>query len=95
MTTLTEHQRRLWQEMVDLIQSYLNGESSDFYTMVGKLEGALDASEIKDSSIVNGWYDLWTPLETRRAIQGNDIEMDKAKIELLALMEFVANQIRT
>jgi hypothetical protein len=39
---MTEHQRRLWQGMVDLIQRYLDGETTDFYGTVGKLEGSLD-----------------------------------------------------
>ena len=56
--------------MISLIDSYLNNENQDFYEIVGKLEGALDASEIKDNDLINQWYDFWTPLEIRRAIEG-------------------------
>lgn len=43
--------------MIDLIDSYLNNEHEDFYEMVGDLEGALDASEISNSNIVDQWKD--------------------------------------
>lgn len=62
---MNEHQHRLWQSMIDLIDSYLIDENQDFYEIVGKLEGVLDASEIKDSNLINQWYDYWTPLEIR------------------------------
>ena len=84
---MNEHQKRLWQSMIDLIQSYLNGDTEDFYSIVGKLEGALDASEIKDAALVNQWYDFWTPLEIRRAVEGNNINKSKA-IEELTNMKF-------
>lgn len=45
---MNDHQYRLWESMIGLIDSYLNNENQDFYEIVGKLEGALDASEIKD-----------------------------------------------
>ena len=86
---MNEHQKRLWQSMIDLIQSYLDGETQDFYNIVGKLEGALDASEIKDSALVNQWYDFWTPLEIRRAVEGNNINEAQAKKELISMKEFL------
>lgn len=70
---MNDHQHKLWENMIGLIDSYLNDENRDFYAIVGKLEGALDASEIKDSNLINQWYDFWTPLETRRAIEGNSL----------------------
>ena len=54
--------------MIVLIQRYLNEETNDFYDLVGKLEGALDAADIKDKELVSKWYDCWAPLETRRAV---------------------------
>lgn len=75
--------------MIDLIQDYLDGRTDDFYTVVGKLEGALDASEINDKVIVNQWYDVWVPLETRRAIEGNNVEKAKAFEELIAMKLFL------
>ena len=93
---MTYHQKRLWQSMIDLIQRYLNEETNDFYDLVGKLEGALDAADIKDKKLVSKWYDFWTPLETRRAIQGNNIDKEKATKELKMMQEFLLKtQIKT
>ena len=83
---MSEYQQRLWQSMIDLIQSYIEGKTEDFYSVVGNLEGALDASEIKDDALVKEWYDFWTPLEIRRAIEGNNVNKGKA-IEELTLMK--------
>ena len=86
---MNDHQQRLWQTMIDLIQSYLNGETSDFYSLVGQLEGALDASDIQDNVLINRWYDFWTPLEIRRAVQGNNIDQQKAIEELSEMKKFL------
>lgn len=86
---MTEHQQRLWQTMIDLIQSYLEGKTEDFYGLVGKLEGALDASEIKDNTLINQWYDFWTPLEIRRAVEGNNVDKEKAIRELKNMKSFL------
>lgn len=87
---MDEHQARLWKNMIDLIESYLGNETQDFYGIVGKLEGALDASEIKDNDLINQWYDFWTPLEIRRAIEGKEVKRTKAAIEdLVAMKEFL------
>lgn len=86
---MTNHQKRLWQDMIVLIQRYLNEETNDFYDLVGKLEGALDAADIKDKELVSKWYDFWAPLETRRAIQGNNIDKEKAINELNMMKDFL------
>lgn len=88
---MTEHQQRLWQDMIDLIQSYLDGQTEDFNDIVSKLEGALDASEIKDNVLVDKWYDFWMLLEMRRAIEGNNIDTYKSKEELKAMKAFLLN----
>ena len=75
--------------MIDLIESYLNNETQDFYGIVGKLEGALDASEIKDNDLIHQWHDFWTPLETRRAVEGKEVNRTKAVQELAAMKEFL------
>jgi hypothetical protein len=90
---MNEHQRRLWINMIDLIESYLNNENQDFYGIVGKLEGALDASEIKDTVLINQWYDFWTPLETRRALEGTQVDKNKAMEELVAMREFLVKHL--
>lgn len=86
---MTDHQKRLWQSMIDLIEGYLNGESNDFYGLVGKLEGALEAADIKDKKLINEWYDFWTLLETRRAVEGNNIDKQNAIRELKMMKEFL------
>jgi len=78
--------------MIDLIQSYLDEQTDDFYSIVGKLEGALDASEIKEEVLVSQWYDFWTPLEIRRAIEGNDVDKNKAIEELTAMKLFLLSR---
>jgi hypothetical protein len=90
---MNDHQIRLWQNMIDLIESYLNNETQDFYVIVGKLEGALDASEIKDDNLINQWYDFWTPLETRRAVEGKQPNRDKAIEELKAMKSFLIKHL--
>lgn len=88
---MDEHQHRLWVSMIDLIDSYISGQDQDFYSIVGKLEGALDAAEIKDNLIIKQWYEFWTPLEIRRAVEGNQPNKDKAIKELQELKRFVLN----
>lgn len=90
---INKHQHRLWKNMIDLIESYLNNESQDFYGIVGKLEGALDASEIKDNDLINQWHDFWTPLETRRAVEGKEVNRTKAVQELAAMKEFLVKHL--
>jgi hypothetical protein len=90
---LNEHQRGLWIKMINLIESYLNVDNEDYYEIVGDLEGALDASEIKDSNLINEWYDFWGPLEIRRAIQGNNSDKIKAIEELNAMKNFLLKHL--
>ena len=78
--------------MIDLIESYLSKETQDFYGIVGELEGALDASEIKDSNLINQWYDFWTPLETRRTVEGKEVNRTKAA-EMAAMKEFLTKDL--
>lgn len=78
---MNEHQQRLWQRMINAIDSYLSEEDEDFFKLVGDLEGNLDASEIKDSILIGEWYDFWTSLEIVRAValdEGNFV--DKAEV---------------
>ena len=36
---MNKHQQRLWKNMIDLIQSCLNGKTEEFYRVIGDLEG--------------------------------------------------------
>lgn len=89
-----DHQKRLWQSMIDMVSQYLNQSSSDFYSLVGNLEGALDASELKDPALVTKWYKYWGPLEIRRgcaAYEDGNVAYDDVKEDLSAMMEFLCS----
>lgn len=90
---MNEHQKRLWLEMINLTQSYIEGKTDDFYSIVGNLEGALDAGDFKDKGIANQWYDCWTPLEIRRATEGNQVTREKALQELEIMNRFLKAQL--
>ncbi len=79
--------------MIDLIDSHLSNENREFYEIVGELEGMLDASEIKGDNLINQWYDFWTPLETRRAVEGKHPNKDKAIEELKAMRSFLIKHL--
>lgn len=86
---MNDHQERLWQCMIDLIQDYIDNDAVDFYNLVGKLEGALDAADIKDAALVKQWYDFWTPLEIQRALKGHSIEKSNVINELIEFKNFL------
>jgi hypothetical protein len=86
---MNPHQQRLWQNMILLIESYVEGKNQDFSDVVGKLEGALDASEIKDNDLINQWYDFWTPLEIHCSIEGKNVNKELALQELKAMKNFL------
>ncbi len=44
---MNEHRQRMWQTMINIIDEHLADQTNDFYATVGKLEGILDASEIR------------------------------------------------
>jgi hypothetical protein len=90
---MNKHQHRLWESMIVMIDGYINNESQDFYGIVGKLEGSLDASEIKDNNLINQWYDFWTPLEIRRAVEGKYPNRSKAIEELKAMKSFLVEHL--
>jgi hypothetical protein len=87
------HQKRLWREMIGVIDGYLNGSGSDFAEVVGKLQGAMDAAELHDAELRRQWYTHWTPLEIRRA-SGDSGELQRELVaELAAMRDFlVANE---
>jgi len=59
---LNEHQLRLWDRMLQSIESFRKGELQ-YFNLVYDLEGALDAGEFKDEKLIKQWYDFWLPLE--------------------------------
>ena len=90
----SDHQKRLWQSMIDMISQYLEQPTSDFYGLVGNLKGALDASELKDTELITEWYEYWGPLEVLRAsaaCKGRKVAYDDAKEDLKAMMQFLCS----
>ena len=86
---LNDHQKRLWQHMIDLIDDFLNEKNNDFVMLVGSLEGALDAAGIANHALIKNWYDFWAPLEMRCAIEGNQVNKEKATQELCSMRNFL------
>lgn len=83
-----EHQSRLWLSMLKSIHDFRKGklQYSDF---VSELEGALDAGEFHDKDLVEQWYDLWTPLESIRAKNGNTVTIDEVNEYLFNMETFL------
>ena len=79
--------------MIDSIQSYLEGKNDDFCRLVGELEGALDAGEFREKELITRWYDYWTPLETRRAVEGSAVTRSEAIKELESMRRFLSNSL--
>ncbi len=92
MKIMNEHQNRLWQGMLEHIDNFRSGRLlySDF---VGKLEGSLDAGEIKNKQIVEEWYDHWTPLEIERATKGDTVERASVENYIQSLERFIREKI--
>jgi hypothetical protein len=87
MISLTSHEVRLSRRMVAIIDEFLLGELR-FSAVVGELEGALDAAELKDE-FAKRWYDVWQALETRRAIRADDVSPEEVREDLSVLRRLV------
>ena len=83
-----EHQSRLWDDMLKSIESFLEGQLQ-YYDLVGKLEGALDAGEFQNKELIQQWYDFWTPLEILRAQKGNSVTIEEVKKYLSDMTAFL------
>jgi hypothetical protein len=90
---MNEHQKRLWQHMIDVIENYLDKNNENFHDVVGELEGALDASEIKNSELISEWYDYWTPLEVWRATDSQDDDKEGVIDALQRMKTFLKKNI--
>ena len=86
---MNEHQKRLWESMIDMIQHSIDCQLCNFRAVVGELEGALDASGVTDRDIVSKWYDYWLPLEIRRVVEGDRFDKKKAAKELQAMQNYL------
>lgn len=90
---MNKHQSRLLNHMILTMQDYIDEKADDFYVIVGILEGALDASEIRDRKFIDQWYDYWTPLEARRASEGGKVNRHEAVKELEAMKAFLLSAL--
>jgi hypothetical protein len=65
-TQLTEHDKKLLNEMAVLCDGFLSREL-DLKSLVTGLQGLLDAGDFPDKELRDRWYSLWLPLEIRNA----------------------------
>ena len=86
-----EHQNRLWRNMISVIEDFRKGKIQ-YSDTVSKLEGALDAGEFKNETLIGQWYDYWTPLEILNATKGDSTTIEDADKYLLAMELFLNNQ---
>ena len=91
-----ELQYKLWKNMIDMIDNYIDNEDQDFARMVSQLEGNLDSSEIEDRNLVHEWYDFWDPLEILVAVaddkedtEDKKVHKDQALPYLIAMKKFL------
>jgi hypothetical protein len=89
---LSEHQKRLWCNMISAIEDFRKGKIQ-YTTLVYGLESSLDAGEFSCQTIVGEWYDQWTPLEILSAIHGDEITIDDADKYLLAMDIFLRSKL--
>jgi hypothetical protein len=82
---MDRHQQRLWKKMIATIDDYKR-QSTGFSRLVGELEGALDAGEFYDKTLVEEWYSHWTDLEALRATRGDAVPYSET-IDVVDAME--------
>lgn len=92
---MNEHQKRIWKQMIGMIRNYLNGRDNDFFSLVGSLEGALDAGEYKDLVLIKKWYSYWGPLEELRSVVGRDVQIEDTIGLLNDFLNFLENELKT
>jgi hypothetical protein len=85
---LSAGQRRVLQGMLREIRSYRTGQTA-FPKLVRDLEGLMDAGEFKNAAFVNAWYDHWTPLEVRSALDGDRVDVAALLPELDRMAQFI------
>ena len=74
--------------MLKSIENFREGKL-DYFALVGALEGALDAGEFKNQSLIEKWYNLWTPLEILRAKKVNNVTIEEAEKYLFDMESFL------
>jgi hypothetical protein len=83
-----KQQSKLWYSMISTIEDFRN-EKIQYSTLVYGLEGALDAGEFENKTIVEQWYDYWTPLEILSATKGDSVTIEDVDKYLSAMETFL------
>jgi hypothetical protein len=83
-----KQQDKLWLTMISLIGDFRKGDIQ-YSALVYGLEGALDVGEFKNKTLVEQWYDYWTPLEILSATKGDNTTIEDADKYLSAMEMFL------
>jgi hypothetical protein len=88
-----ELQSKLWNSMINTIEDFRK-ERIQYSTLVCKLEGTLDAGDFKNKSLVEQWYNYWTPLEILSATKGDSVTIEDVDKYLLAMETFLRSVLQ-
>jgi polysaccharide pyruvyl transferase WcaK-like protein len=89
---MNAHQQRLWERMITVIDEY-KAKRTGFSTMVGELEGSLDAGEFRDQALVDEWYRHWTDLEVIRATAGDSAGYTDVSEAVETMQQFLRDKL--
>jgi hypothetical protein len=84
-------QSKLWYNMIRTIEDFYMGKIQ-YSNLVYGLESDLDTGEFNNKSLVDQWYDYWTPLEIIYATKGEDVTISEVD-EYLLVMELFLRSI--
>ena len=90
---MDERQNRIILEMLREIDEYLK-KGIPFVKFVALLEGLFEAAEIKEKSLIDGWYAHWTPLESANGFYagtGTEPPLSEIKRDLDKFKKFLAS----
>jgi hypothetical protein len=73
--------------MISTIEDFLNGEIQ-YTILVSDLEGALNAGEFTNKTLIEQWFDFWTPIEILSATKGDNVTISDADKYLSAMESF-------
>lgn len=96
MANLNEHQIKIWNKMISLIDQY-KSDGEKFNAFIRELEGLMDAGEFKDESLIKEWYKFWGPLEIYNAdklFTGEEVKREEVIKDLDAMRLFLTEQLK-
>jgi hypothetical protein len=92
-TQLTDHDKKLLNEMVVLCNWFLDREL-DLKSLVTRLTGLLDAGDFPEKELRDRWYSLWLPMEIRNATGEHNWSADAAR-EAQILRSYINDLLKT